>query len=416
VSTAAVNGNGGHDRAGLASALRNGAESLDARSTLINTAGEAESIDELLEESRQIVDRLSGALGHHPATPERLRRLDVPRLVREEPPDVPWVVNGLVAAGMLTVLNGREGEGKSLLAMALTAGVANGADEAGMSCQLGSALIVDAENGEHEIHRRVKTLELPAYGVEVFEAQGFDLRRGLAELDDILATHRPDLLVLDSFRSLWNGEENDSREVSGVLDPLRNLVRHYGVGTLLLHHSGKVGGAYRGSSAIGASAELGFRLARHENDPDPARCFVETWKCRPAQRPPRRWLRLSVERGQVFIDAAPPFEQDPKPHTDSPRSRELAPRLVEAVTVSALSLADAARAIGEEPKNRTVRRVLDALQREGAIVRGEDGLYRVSGVTTPIEARHHDTPGVRGVAECRDTLDTLTGPEEGTAA
>jgi len=28
----------------------------------------------------------------------------------------------------------------------------------------------------------------------------------------------------DSFRSLWAGKENDSGEVSAVLDPLRNLV------------------------------------------------------------------------------------------------------------------------------------------------------------------------------------------------
>ena len=62
-----------------------------------------------------------------------LHRHDVARMVRETPPDVPWVVEGLVVRSSLTVLNGREGEGKSLLAMALAAGVATDQDEGGWS-------------------------------------------------------------------------------------------------------------------------------------------------------------------------------------------------------------------------------------------------------------------------------------------
>ena len=214
-----------------------------------------------------------------------LRRLDVARMVREEPPAVPWVVEGLVVRGMLTVLNGREGEGKSLLTMALAAGVATGQDEAGLVCHLGGAVIVDAENGAYEIHRRVRTLDLPG-DVEVREADGFDLRGNLGELEDVLAAHRPSLLVLDSFRSLWQGDQNDSREVAAALDPLRNLVRRHDVGTVLLHHSGKGNGAaYRGSSAIGASCELGFKLAREEDDDERERRYLECWKCRPAPSP-----------------------------------------------------------------------------------------------------------------------------------
>src|SRR3954451_24528799 len=41
-----------------------------------------------------------------------LHRLDVKRMMRESPPPIPWVVEGLVVHGALTVLNGREGEGK----------------------------------------------------------------------------------------------------------------------------------------------------------------------------------------------------------------------------------------------------------------------------------------------------------------
>src|SRR4051794_40884637 len=216
---------------------------------------------------------------------------------------------------------------ESLLAMALAAGVATDQDEAGLVCHRGRALIVDAENGRYEIHRRVRTLDLPGK-VEVFEAEGFDLRNDLDALDSLLEEHTPDLLVLDSFRSLWAGKENDSGEVAAALDPLRNLVRRFNAGALLLHHSGKgVVGDYRGSSAIGASCELGFKLAREPEDPERERRFLHCWKCRPAPEPARRWLRLAVEDGRVFVDRAdPPDGEEPEiqPQT-APVREELRP-------------------------------------------------------------------------------------------
>lgn len=37
------------------------------------------------------------------------------------------------------------------------------------------------------------------------------------------------------------------------------------------------------------------------------------WKCRPAPKPAKAWLRLSVEQGMVLIDAAQPPEDAPTP-------------------------------------------------------------------------------------------------------
>lgn len=353
---------------------------------------------------------------HVEATAEKLRRLDVAQMVREAPPDVPWVVEGLVVRGMLTVLNGREGEGKSLLAMALSAGVATGQGEAGMVCNEGQAVIVDAENGAYEIHRRVRTLDLPVW-VEVFEADGFDLRSDLAELEAILEHFAPSLLILDSFRSLWKGDENDSGDVAGVLDPVRNLVRQYQTGAVLLHHSGKgIGAAYRGSSAIGASAELGFKLAREEGDDERERRFLECWKCRPAPEPERRWLRLSVEGGRVFVDQADPPEGEHTPAAAQPVREELRPKVLAALTSIPQARADIARAVGRKPKDRSVGRVLETLRAAGEVEKreGEPGApsqwVRVTeggSVAAPLTVDGQPaTPSTTGSAE----------PQEGVAA
>ena len=57
----------------------------------------------------------------------RLRLLDMPRLLSTDPEPVNWLIEGLVARGTLTLLVGREKEGKSLLALALAATMVQGA-------------------------------------------------------------------------------------------------------------------------------------------------------------------------------------------------------------------------------------------------------------------------------------------------
>ena len=123
----------------------------------------------------------------------------------------------------------------------------------------------------------------------VAEADGFDLRGDFDQLEHLIGEVRPPTLtVLDSFRSLWRGSENDSEEVAPVVDRVRNLGRRHDSSVLLLHHSGKVpGGEYRGSTAIGAGAELIFTMARELGDEDPQRRFLECRKSRPAPEPPR---------------------------------------------------------------------------------------------------------------------------------
>ena len=312
--------------------------------------------------------------------PPQIKPYDIAAMVATDPPPVPWVVHGLVVRGCLTVVNGREGEGKSLLTMALGAGVAIGETEAGLQCDRGHVVVIDAENGPWEMHRRVKALGLPTTGVALYEAEGLDLRKHLDALEWVLEKERPDLLVLDSFRSIWRGEENDSGEVAAVLDPLRNLIRRYGAGTILLHHSGKGNGApYRGSSAIGASAELGFRLARAEDDPDRMRRSLECWKCRPAPEPETRWMRLVVDRGQVYVDEAPPFEAETLA-VDAPVRAELRPQILDVLTDEPQKRADIARAVDRESKDRSVGRALQELVDTGAAVRTDDG-WRKGGST-----------------------------------
>lgn len=88
------------------------------------------------------------------------------------------------------------------------------------------------------------------------------------------------------------------------------MLRRLGPAGILLHHVSRSGNDYRGTSAIGAAIELGFRLARHPGDPEAReRRSLRCFKCRPAPEPEEKWLRLHIERDQVFIDPAEPFAE-----------------------------------------------------------------------------------------------------------
>jgi AAA domain len=347
--------------------------------------------------------------GSRPASSEVLRLLDVAEMVRTPPPAVPWIIEGLAVAGTLTLLSGKEGEGKSLLSMALAAGVGAGHDIAGFACHQHDVMIIDAENGEYEIHRRVKSLGLPSVGVDVVEADGFHLGRDLDALEALLVEAKPGLVILDSFRSLWPaGEENDSGAVAAVLDPLRNLLRRLQIAGILLHHVSRAGNDYRGTSAIGAAIELGFRLGRNPDDPEARdRRFLRCFKCRPAPEPEERWLRLHLERGQVFIDAADPFDSDEDEEKTLPPVRaELAPALLAAAT-EPIAWADLARAIGRSPKDGTARRLRDDLLGSEELERLEDGrLLGAKGVAPP------DTAGQSQEQEgCQGAVPPIGVPE-----
>jgi len=230
----------------------------------------------------------------------KLRRLDVARILTTEPAPVDWLIEGVAARGALTLLAGREKEGKSMIALAVGACVLSGGGSvAGLACRAGRVLIVDAENGEAEAHRRVRALGLDSRhiaNIEYVEPRGFDLRGDLRELDRLLERSRPDLCILDSFRTLWGGEENSSGEVAGALDPLRALLRDRGVAGVLIHHLGRRGGEYRGSSAIGASVENLLELARVEGDPDRRRRRLRNSRCRFEEEAPDRWLTIEADR------------------------------------------------------------------------------------------------------------------------
>jgi archaellum biogenesis ATPase FlaH len=342
--------------------------------------------------------------GHAPAT---LRRVDVAAMLTTEPEPVDWIAEGIVARGTLTLIAGREKEGKSLLAMAIAARAATGGGLlAGIDVRAARTLIVDAENGERELHRRLRSSGLTgeyADRIEVYETHGHDLRQHLHELEAVLRSHKPDLLILDSWRSLWGGDENDAGEVARVLDPLRNLIRQHNAGAVLIHHMRKNGG-YRGSSAIGASVESVVELARVEDDPERRRRRLRNTACRYEQEADERWLCIEADRarGLLLIDETEPYV----PSTDRPRDDHRADVLA---VLGAEPCGERKIAAAVGLSKTTARRILQDLESTGGARQTGDGWVVHRSAVQGVGPVDHPQNGDRPACSCVDGGDVQEG-------
>lgn len=315
--------------------------------------------------------------GGTPGTPpavEKLRLLDIDRMLATTPPPVPWLVEPLLAQGCVTMLAGREGQGKSMLALALAAAIGHGANVAGFDCQPGRVLYVDAENGEREAHRRIHGLGVKPGALVYAEANGFGLATDIALLAGLIDEHKPTVLVLDSLRSLAPGlDENDSRPVEAALRPVSRLAQVKGLPVLLLHHAGKSGLEYRGSTAIGAAVEIGFTLAWHEDDPDKRRRRrLSCWKSRPAPMPDTRWLTIEPDGESILLGEAEPFQPS------APARENAEEQLLGSLNGYPTTWSQWARDAGLDPKSGTARRARDSLAGQQRVAQDDDGNWTVA--------------------------------------
>jgi KaiC/GvpD/RAD55 family RecA-like ATPase len=305
----------------------------------------------------------------------RIEFVDVAQMLRFDPKPVKWLVDGIAVKGALSMLAGQPGEGKSLLALAVASGVARGETTAGLRCRPGRVLILDAEQSQAEIHRRVRALGMSADQVEIAVVDGFDLMRDLDLIAREVDDRRPDLVVLDSYRSMWTGDENDPARVAPPLYHLNKRIAHrFGCAVLLLHHAGKGDAPYRGSTAIAGAIEIGLTLGRVREDSDRQRRHLDCWKCRPAVEPDRRWLRLDDDRprGMVFVEPADAYE--PGMGRPPVRAAQIRNQIVYLLREEGeLPQPDIARRLDRTPKDGTVRRVLESLEAVGEVACRRNG-------------------------------------------
>ncbi|HUW14576.1 MAG TPA: AAA family ATPase [Anaerolineae bacterium] len=204
-------------------------------------------------------------------------------------PSIEWEWQGWLPRGLLTLIVGAPGEGKSALALALAGCVIQGAcwpdgvaiDEPGLVvwCETESAQAVNLN--------RARSWGLPLDRILMPRAERLldtiqlDTAAGWEALETVC--HRPGvrLVVVDSLSGAHRGDEN-SAELRNLLTSLANLAQGTGLALLVVHHlrkkglfdSGKIDlDRVRGSSVIVQWARVVLAIDRPnpEHEPDSVR-------------------------------------------------------------------------------------------------------------------------------------------------
>jgi hypothetical protein len=246
--------------------------------------------------------------------------LDLAEWIARADEPVPWRVQDVAAEGAVTTLAGMRGEAKSWLALAMCAAHNRGDGVAGMTCERGRSLYVDAENGRRTIGRRFKLLGLSADAFTMVDGNGMHLPKDAGELRRLIIGTRATLCVLDSLRRLAPGAREDkSDDMAPIFAALASIAQQTGCAIVVLHHRSVKFDApdTRGSSAIEDQSDLIYVLERDRMDPEGQyRKRLRCTKNRIDREGKPRWLRFDLIAGVMAVNIAEPYERE----EDSPAS------------------------------------------------------------------------------------------------
>ena len=225
-------------------------------------------LDDIVHSARRFAekhphDEPEDDLGDEPLI-ARLHGLDTQHLVEQTPPIIEWVWDDYMAPGTLNMLHGDGGLGKSYLSLKIAEQMLRpeGGELFGKKIRPGGVVILDGENAEVQIHHRIHNTTIVATApLKVFSVDqpilGYEEKTN-ALFAWIAAEYDPRLVIIDSQRALWAGDEKEQMEVGRMLRAFAKGLEAFPYATLLLHHDNR-GKDYAGSSDMNAAIS-GARL------------------------------------------------------------------------------------------------------------------------------------------------------------
>lgn len=262
-----------------------------------------------------------------------------------------WVVDGLIPAAQVTMINGNGGEGKSLLALQMAVGAATGIPWLGNQVKGVNTVYVHCEDDEMEMRRRIGAILTPrgktsadldgltlidrdgAENSLLYEAHGNDSTGRFTpfydQLYETVRTVGAELLFLDSLYNFFGGNENIRSQVTEFVGGLKRLSKQLNCSTVVIAHPGRAGMGEGGDGTSGSTAwnnavRSRFYLHRkkhHSGDPDKKGPLM--WKnMKSNYGPPAEPIEIVWDNGQ-FVPAVV-GEAQPMVKSAAQRKRESA--------------------------------------------------------------------------------------------
>jgi hypothetical protein len=215
----------------------------------------------------------------------------------------PWLWQGYLAPGALTLLTGQWKAGKTTLASVLLAKLKAGGELAGLPLAAGRALVISEEALGHW-HRRSRHLDFGdhvGWFCEPFRGRPRpeEWRAFVEGVAELHARQDFSLVMIDALAAFFPGRgENNAGCMLEALAPLRLLTRR-SLSVLVLHHPGKgeppVGQLARGSGALSAAADVLLELRFYPKAPEDDRRRWLAAQSRFPETPRQKVIELTAD-------------------------------------------------------------------------------------------------------------------------
>jgi DNA primase/archaellum biogenesis ATPase FlaH len=186
------------------------------------------------------------------------------------PKPTEWAIPDWVPSGKLTILAGRQGVGKTRLALILASAKANGTSiftaNGFKSVEQGVVFYFSFEDSPENLADWADTIGIKRSGnLRFFEPQN----QSLHDIIKPIKKYRPELVILDPL-NYFIKDENSLKEVKPVLEPLAHLAKNLDISIIAVWHRNKretddIGLAISGHSRISAIAKRLIMLEKQDN-------------------------------------------------------------------------------------------------------------------------------------------------------
>lgn len=208
----------------------------------------------------------------------RFKIVPLKELLQRKPPK--WLVKDVIREGAFAVLFAASKHFKSFTAIALAFALASGTNFLGHSCRKARVLYLVGE-GEGSFMLRCKAWLVHHHEVDWLDGTELQVfEKSVSLLDSHLFNElfasiavmplKPDLIIIDTLaRYFGDGDENSAQAMNRFVAACDRLRTEFGCAVLVLHHTGKRQNGVvqeRGSSALGAAADVRLHLVRSENN------------------------------------------------------------------------------------------------------------------------------------------------------
>jgi hypothetical protein len=194
-------------------------------------------------------------------------------------PEPDWVVEKLIAKPGVIMWFGDSGSKKSYTQFHQAVSVAMGAQWLGFPVRQQTVLIIDEENGDFRMRKRIG---------EILRGMGFDENhqdriplawvcdahwnfmdeRDVDALAALIRKLKVGLVLVDSFVDVMRGgDENSSKDTHRILQGIRDVSRAANCVLSVVHHTNRKGG-YRGSSNIKGEVDAMVEVESKDESPN----------------------------------------------------------------------------------------------------------------------------------------------------